>query len=65
VTALVPTFSEYMRRGGSDEARRLGSTVLNALFFVMTAMAALGWVLAPYFVPVIAHGFPPPSNNSS
>jgi putative peptidoglycan lipid II flippase len=59
VTALVPTFSEYLRRGSGDEARRLGSTILNALFFVMSALAALGWLLAPYFVPVIAHGFPP------
>jgi putative peptidoglycan lipid II flippase len=43
VVALVPTFSEYMRQGRSDDVRRLGSTIINA----------------PVFVPVVAHGFPP------
>ena len=59
VSALVPTFSEYMSLGRPDEVRRLGSTVLNALLFVTSGFAALGWLLAPYFVPVVAHGFPP------
>ncbi len=59
VAALVPTFSEYMSLGRPDEVRRLGSTVLNALFFVTSGLAALGWLFAPYFVPVVAHGFPP------
>ncbi len=58
VAALVPTFSEYMSLGRPDEVRRLGSTVINALFFVTTGLAALGWLLAPYFAPVVAHGFP-------
>ena len=59
VAALVPTFSEYMSLGRPDEVRRLGGTVLNALFFVTSGLAALGWLFAPYFVPVVAHGFPP------
>ena len=58
VAALVPTFSEYMSLGRPDEVSRLGSTLLNTLFFVTTGLAALGWLLAPYFVPVVAHGFP-------
>lgn len=59
VSALVPTFSEYMSLGRADDVRRLGSTVLNALFLTMTGFAALGWALAPLFVPVTGHGFPP------
>ena len=59
VAALVPTFSEYMSLGRADEVRRLGSTIINALFVVTTGLAALGWLLAPYFVPIVAHGFPP------
>ena len=59
IVALVPTFSEYMRLGRSDDVRRLGSTLINGLFFVMTGLAVLGWLLAPAFVPVVAHGFPP------
>jgi len=59
VASLVPTFSEYMSKGRDDEVRRLGSTVINALFFILTGLAGLGWMLAPIFVPVVAHGFPP------
>ncbi len=58
VGALVPTFSEYLSQGRSDEVRKLGSTVLNALFFLLSGVAVLGWLLAPAFVPVVAHGFP-------
>ncbi len=59
VAALVPTFSEYMSQGRSDELRSLGSTILGALFVIMTGLAVLGWFLAPAYVPVVAHGFPP------
>jgi putative peptidoglycan lipid II flippase len=59
VSALVPTFSEYIGQGRPEEARKLGSTVFNALFVVLSALAALGWIFAPVFVPVVAHGFPP------
>jgi putative peptidoglycan lipid II flippase len=59
VTALVPTFSEYLSQGRTDEVRKLGSTVINALFVVLTGLAAAGWLLAPAFVPIVAHGFPP------
>jgi putative peptidoglycan lipid II flippase len=59
VASLVPTFSEYVSLGRGDEVRRLASTVINVLFFVLTGLAALGWLLAPAFVPLVAHGFPP------
>jgi putative peptidoglycan lipid II flippase len=59
VSALVPTFSEYVSQGRPEEVRKLGSTVINALLFLMTGLAVVGWVLAPAFVPVVAHGFPP------
>jgi putative peptidoglycan lipid II flippase len=59
VAALVPTFSEYLSQGREDEVRKLGSTVFNALFIVLSALAMVGWIFAPAFVAVIAHGFPP------
>jgi putative peptidoglycan lipid II flippase len=59
VSALVPTFSEYVSQGRPDEVRKLGSTIINALLVLMTGLAAVGWMLAPAFVPVVAHGFPP------
>ncbi|MEO9097803.1 MAG: lipid II flippase MurJ, partial [Candidatus Baltobacteraceae bacterium] len=60
VSALVPTFTEYLAHGREDDAARLASTVTNVLFLVLSALAVVGWVLAPYYVPLIAHGFPAP-----
>jgi putative peptidoglycan lipid II flippase len=57
VSALVPTFSEYVARGEDDQAWRLGSTVFNGVLLTLCVLAALGWFLAPYYVPVVAHGF--------
>jgi len=60
VSALVPVFSEYVTHGREDEAWRLGSTALNLLAITLTVLAAIGYFAAPYYVPVIAHGFPAP-----
>ncbi len=60
VSALVPTISEYLARGEREEAWRLGSTIVNLLAIVLTVCAVVGYVTAPYYVPVIAHGFPKP-----
>lgn len=60
VSALVPTFSEYIAHGNDDEAWRLANTIVNGLFIVLSVCAVLGYVFAPYYVPLIAHGFPAP-----
>lgn len=60
VSALVPTFSEYIAHKREDEAWRLGSTIINLLFIVLTACAVAGYFTAPLYVPLIAHGFPSP-----
>jgi len=60
VSALVPTFSDYLARGEEGEAWALGNTIVNALAIVLTCCAVVGWFAAPYYVPLIAHGFPPP-----
>jgi putative peptidoglycan lipid II flippase len=60
LSALVPTFTEYIAHGQDDEAWRLANTIINGLFIVLSVCALLGWLLAPYYVPLIAHGFPPP-----
>ena len=60
VSALVPTFSEYLTHGEEDEAWRLGNTIINGLAILLTLCAVLGYILAPYYVPIIAHGFPGP-----
>jgi len=60
VSALVPVFSEYLTAGKREEAYRLSSTVFNVLFVALSLLAVLGYFTAPYYVPLIAHGFPPP-----
>lgn len=60
VSALVPVFSEYLAHRKEDEAWRLASTVLNTLAIVLTLCAVVGYLAAPLYVPVIAHGFPAP-----
>jgi putative peptidoglycan lipid II flippase len=60
VGALVPTFSEYIGHQRPEEGWRLASTILNLLGLIMLGCAILGYVLAPWYVPIIAHGFPKP-----
>lgn len=60
VSALVPTFTEYIAHGRDDDAWRLANTIINVLFIILSVGAVLGWLLAPYYVPLIAHGFPKP-----
>ena len=60
VSALVPTFTEYIAAGHDDEGWRLANTIINGLFLLLTLCAIAGWVFAPVYVPLIAHGFPAP-----
>jgi len=60
VSALVPTFSEYIARGNENEAWRLASTIVNLLAIVLSICAVVGYMTAPWYVPLIAHGFPRP-----
>jgi putative peptidoglycan lipid II flippase len=60
VSALVPTFSDYLAHRKEEEAWRLASTVLNMLAIVLTTCAVIGFFTARWYVPLIAHGFRPP-----
>jgi putative peptidoglycan lipid II flippase len=60
VSALVPAFTDYLSRGRDEEGWRLANTIINGLFLILAVCATLGYIFAPWFVPVIAHGFPPP-----
>jgi putative peptidoglycan lipid II flippase len=57
VSALVPTFSSYFAQDDEAGAWRLCSTIVNLLAIVLTACAILGYFAAPYYVPIIYHGF--------
>lgn len=58
VTALVPLFSDYVNTEREDEAWQLASTVILVLVVVLGALAALGALLAPWYVPHIARFSP-------
>ena len=59
VSALVPAFSDYISTDREDDAWTLGSTIVNALAVLLTFFAVVGWLAAPMYVPLIAHGFHP------
>ena len=60
LSALVPTFSEYIAHGHEDDAWKLGNTIINSLAIILTLAATVGYFAAPLYVPIIAHGFPAP-----
>ncbi|HEY5258944.1 MAG TPA: murein biosynthesis integral membrane protein MurJ [Candidatus Baltobacteraceae bacterium] len=57
VSALVPTFTGYFADDDEAGAWRLANTIVNLLAIVLTGCAIVGYFTAPYYVPVIAHGF--------
>jgi putative peptidoglycan lipid II flippase len=58
VTALVPLFSDYINTEREDQAWRLASTVIVVLVVVLGGAAAIGALLAPWYVPNIARFHP-------
>ena len=57
--AFVKVFTDYQLKKSEEEAWRLASMVLNALVVVLSIYVLLGILFAPYFVPLLAHGFSP------
>ena len=55
-SAFIPVFSRYFTRRSGEEAWRLASSVLNLVFIATIAFAILGFILAPWFIPLIAPG---------
>ncbi len=60
VSALVPIFSGYFAEGKDEEAWRFSSTVINGLIIVLSVLAAIAWLAAPWLVHLVAKGFPGP-----
>ncbi len=56
-SAFVPTFTEYQKVRGQDEAWALGRQLLVALFAVLAGLCVVGWALAPGLVRLFAPGF--------
>ena len=59
-SAFIPTFTGYLADGDREGAWRLASGVANLVVVIMTAVAILAAVLAPWLVQkIIAPGFDP------
>jgi putative peptidoglycan lipid II flippase len=57
--AFVKVFTDYQIKKSEAEAWQLASLVFNALAVLLSVVTVLGILLAPYFVPLLAWGFPP------
>jgi integral membrane protein MviN len=57
--AFVKVFTDYQIKKSELEAWRLASLVFNALAVSLSILTLFGILLAPYFVPLLAWGFPP------
>ncbi len=55
VSALVPIFADYVATGRERDAVRLAMTLITTITFILAVAAALGWVFAPYYLPLIVH----------
>ena len=54
VSALVPIFSDYLATDREDDAWRLASTLVITLAVGLSIAAAVGALLAPWYIPGIA-----------
>jgi len=55
-SAFIPVFSRYFARGNIEQSWRLASSVLNIVFLATIVLALIGFVLAPWIVPLMAPG---------
>jgi len=56
-TVVVPVYSEYASRGREREAWDLFGTFFNVLLMLLVLVTALGLLLAPWLVKLLAPGF--------
>ena len=60
VMVFIPVYREVVQRRGHEAAGRLVVSVTNLTLLFALALLALGWALAPWFVPILVPWFPEP-----
>ena len=55
--AFVTTFAQTIATKGEAEAFRLSNRIATALMLLLAAICALGWIVAPSIVALLAPGF--------
>ncbi|MEK7329885.1 MAG: murein biosynthesis integral membrane protein MurJ, partial [Candidatus Eisenbacteria bacterium] len=56
-SAFVPTFTEYREKRGEAEAWALGRQLMVTLLAVLLAICAVGYLLTPWLLQLVAPGF--------
>lgn len=62
-SAFVPAFAGLIQQEREDEAWTLAATILNTVFVVFAAVAAIAWVFSPLLMPAIVPHFTPSEKN--
>lgn len=55
--AFVPTFTDYLKNRGRDQAIRLANVVIGSILVIVGLITVLGIVFAPQVIDFIAPGF--------
>jgi putative peptidoglycan lipid II flippase len=58
-SAFIPVLSEHLALGQAQRAKEIAARVLNAAILVLTAGAVVLFVIAPFYVSLIAFGYSP------
>src|SRR3989454_6125540 len=58
-SAFIPVLSEFLAKNEPERARQIAGRVLNASVLILTVGAALLFVVAPWYVSLIAFGYSP------
>jgi len=56
-SAFIPVLSEFLAHGDKQRAREVSERVLNTALVILTGGAALLFVVAPFYVSLIAFGY--------
>jgi len=57
IIAFIPVFTEYLMKGGKEEAFNLARSAFLVLLIILSSVIVLGVILSPSIVKVIAYGF--------
>ncbi|HLO03630.1 MAG TPA: murein biosynthesis integral membrane protein MurJ [Symbiobacteriaceae bacterium] len=58
VLAFIPVYRSMVQKRGEAEAWRLFNSVLNVTGLLSVVLLVVGWVLAPFYMPLLVPGFP-------
>ncbi len=56
-TTMIPVMSEIEKNEGKSGKKRHTSNLLNIVILVSLALVAVGWLLSPLIIKILAHGF--------